>query len=110
MKRLYGRPVLLKLAFLVTLALALAFALRLGLGVLYWNANQTRPIEPWMPIGYISRSWDVPPEILAQALEVELASLPRQSLERIAALQGVSVTELIARLDSAIAAHHGTPP
>lgn len=110
MKRLDGRPVLLRLAFLLTLALALAFAVRLGFGVLYWNANQTRPIEPWMPIGYVSRSWDVPPETLAQALDIELGSLPRQSLERIAAQQGVPVTDLIARLDAAIAAHHNAPP
>jgi hypothetical protein len=110
MKRLSTRPAALKLAFLVALVIALAFALRLGVGVLYWNANQTRPIEPWMPIGYVARSWDIPPDILAQALNIEQAALPRQSLERIAAGQGVPVTELIARLDAAIAAHHGAPP
>lgn len=110
MKRLFRRPVLLRLAFVVTLALALAFALRLGVGVLYWNANQTRPIEPWMPIGYVARSWDVPPETLAQALEIEFGSLPRQSIERIAAQQGVPVTDLIAHLDAVIAAHHDVQP
>jgi len=51
MKSLLQPHTLLRLAFFLTLVLALAFGLRLGVGIVYWNANQARPIEAWMPVG-----------------------------------------------------------
>lgn len=110
MKSLLRPRALLRLAFYLMLVLAFAFALRLGVGLVYWNANQARPIEAWMPVGYVARSWDVPPEVLAEALGIESGALPRQSLERIASGQGIPVSEVISRLQAAIDAHRGTAP
>lgn len=110
MKRLLRPHTLLRLAFFLTLFLALAFALRLGVGIVYWNANQARPIEAWMPVGYVARSWEVPAEVLAEALGIEPGTLPRQSLERIASQQGMPVSEAVARLQAAIDAYQSTSP
>lgn len=110
MKRPFSRHAGLKLAFVVTTVIALGFALRLAIGVLYWDANQARAIEAWMPIGYVARSWDIPPDILAQALGVEPGSLSRESLERIAAQQNLPVSEIIARLEAAIVGYKGALP
>jgi hypothetical protein len=110
MKRPFPRRAPLKLAFIVTMVLALGFALRLAIGVLYWDANQARTIEAWMPIGYVARSWEIPPNILAEALGVEPGALPRESLERIAAQQNLPVSEVIARLEAAIIGYQGARP
>lgn len=91
--------------FILALVLVVFFAARLTFGVIYWNANQSRPIEPWMPVGYVARSWNVPPKTLAEALGLEPGALPRRSLERIASEQGEPVEVLIARLEAAIAGH-----
>lgn len=108
MTRLRPRHLLIA-GFVLALVLVALFAARLTFGVIYWNANQSRPIEPWMPVGYVARSWDVPPETLAEALGLEPGALPRRSLERIASEQGLPVEVLIARLEAAIAGRRTDP-
>lgn len=102
---LFRPRTLLRLAFALALVLALAFALRLGVSVIYWGANQSRPIEPWMPVGYVARSWDVPREALAEALDLEPGALPHASIQRIASQRNEPVADVIARLEAAVAAH-----
>lgn len=88
------------------LLLTVVFAVRLVVMTYYWAAHGAeQDIKGWMPVGYIANSWDVPRDVLAEALAVEPGSSPRKSLARIAATRGESVEELIARIEAAIAAH-----
>jgi hypothetical protein len=97
---------------LLVAAFALAFALTLFFGVqALRHAGAVRPapdspIAGWMTPRYVSLSWDVPREIVAGALDVELgAGAGRRSLEALARDRGVPVEGLIAELEAAIAAH-----
>lgn len=105
MRRL-PRPALIS-AFVLALALSLFFAMRLIMGTIYWAdaAHQDQPIEGWMRLGYVARSWDVPRDALIAAMQLPAETMRFTSIERIAQDQGIPVPELIARIEGAIAAH-----
>lgn len=106
-RALWRRHPVLAAGLAAMLALTLAFALRLGFVAGYWSGTPPRDptIEAWMPVGYIARSWDVPREVLAEALGIAPGSSPRQSIGRIAGDQGESAEVLIVRIDAAIRAY-----
>lgn len=95
--------------FVLAAALALFFGIRVTVSAFYWNNpdNLDRPIEGWMPLGYVARSWQVPPEVLGAVLGIEQGSMPRRTLDRIARETGVPAEVLIARIAEAIASHRG---
>jgi hypothetical protein len=92
-------------AFLVACALTLFFAFRFTFQTIYWANHQEEPIRPWMTVGYIARSWDL------DGREIDaLAGLPLpqvkgrpQPLSEIAQDRGVSVAEIIADVEAAVA-------
>lgn len=97
---------LLLLAFLFASALALVFAVRFTLFVLYWNAPEHRdqPIENWMTIGYIARSYDLPRESLADALGVAPPGAGRRpTVEQLARDRGMTPEEFRSEIERAIA-------
>lgn len=100
---------LLRLAFVLALALTLFFTVRITLAALYWrnpdNADQV--IQGWMPVRYIARSWDIPPEVMAEALGFDPSRSSRRSLAQIAADHDVPVETLIAQIMAAIETHRG---
>ena len=64
------------------------------------------PVAAWMTPRYVSRSWGLPPGTLWDALELP-RDLPRGPirLAEIAEEKGVSEAEIIALVESVIAAH-----
>lgn len=98
---------ILRTGFVLALALTLLFAVRITLSAVHWNdpENSDAPIEGWMPLGYVARSWDVPRETLADALNIEPGTVARRTLDRIADDQGLPVETLILTLQQAITAH-----
>jgi hypothetical protein len=94
--------------FAVALALTLFFAGQFVQNAIYWSdpANRNQQVQPWMTVGYISRSWDLHgPDIDAEA------GLPRPdqrpdgrpvTLQQIADERGVPVEEIIADVQAAI--------
>ncbi|WP_416795644.1 hypothetical protein [Ciceribacter azotifigens] len=97
---------LLLLAFLAAAALTLFFAARFAFYVVYWSAPEHRnqPIEDWMTIGYIARSYDLPREALADALGVgPLGTGRRPTVEQLARDRGVTPEEFRAEIERAIA-------
>ena len=101
---------LLTAAFALALCATLWFGGRATLSALYWAdpAHRDQQIEGWMTPGYVGRSWGVPPEVTAAALGL---TLPREGgrrpppLEVIARDRGVPLAQLIAELETAIAAY-----
>ncbi len=107
MRRRIARHPILFAVFLLALALTLFFAIRLSLGAMHWSTARDATIEGWMPVGYVARSWDVPRDLLAEAIGIEPGSAQRQSLAWIAREQGESLEGMIARIEAAIAVQRG---
>lgn len=88
------------------LVVALIFAVRLAMFTIYWadTAHRDQPIAGWMTPGYVSHSWDVPPELIRAALPAAPAPRPgtHPTLSQIAEAEGVPLSDLIARLQVAI--------
>ncbi len=100
---------LLFIAFAAALALTAFFLIRTVAVTLYWAnpAHHELTIEGWMPIRYVARSWHVPPEVLAEALDLDVGERPRLTIAEIAAERGESVQETAAILLVAIAEYRG---
>ena len=92
-------------AFLMACAVTLFFAGRFVAYSVYWATHQEVPVEPWMTVGYVARSWGLEP----RALDAEAGTpVPQvkghpQTLEEIARDRGVPVAEVIAEVEAAVA-------
>lgn len=112
-KRLRQEAPVLTLALVAALALVGFFAVRLALGALYWGDPEHRdvPLAGWMSPRFVAMSWNVPPELVGQALELPRdGSGRRVTLQQLAEERGVPLGELIGALDAAIAAHREAHP
>lgn len=95
------------LVFVVVIALTGVFGVRTVSQVIYWAdpAKQDQPLAGWMTPRYVARSYDVPPEVLIEALLGDRRPPnERMSIDGIAADQGVDIDELQSRVDEAVAA------
>lgn len=100
---------LLRAGFAVALVLTVVFTVRTISSALYWSDpdHVDQLLEPWMPLGYVARSWDVPREVLAEALNLPIGEQPRRNLELIAEDIGISFEDLSQRTERAIEAYRG---
>jgi hypothetical protein len=96
----------LAIGFLVAVAVALFFLVRTVTFAIYWAspAQQDRAIEGWMPLRYVARSWDVPPEVLGDALGLAPQPGDRVTVEAVARAEGSDVEAVAADLRAAIEA------
>lgn len=97
-------PWILRIAFGLALLVTLGFAVRLGASLIYWAnpANRDQPVEGWMPLGFVARSWQVPPEVLAEALGLTPEQRPRLTLEQIARARGEPLDRLVSTVQATI--------
>lgn len=106
---LWHKNRLLVLAFAVALALTGFFAVRFCVDWLDWKqpAMRDQPIQGWMTPRYVAMSWQVPREVMLDALDLP-ADPPRggkpASLAVIAATRDEDTQALISQLEAAIAA------
>ncbi len=105
MIRLWRTRPWLSSAFLLACAVTLFFALRLVVQTVYWQAHQEVPVEPWMTVGYVARSWGLDPRELDAAAGLPLPDQKGhpQPLAEIARDRGVPVAEVIADVERAVA-------
>ncbi len=91
------------IAFILALALAVAFA-----GHAVWVATRVAGepplVEDWMTPGLVTRTYGITPEALADALTIAPGSAKGETLAEIAKSQGVSVDEILGRVQAAIEA------
>lgn len=96
---------ILSLAFAIAGLVTLFFLVRFAASTMVWTdpALQNQDIAGWMTPRYVSRSWQVAPEVVASGSGVEMdGSGRRLTLAEIAAAQGRSVDDLIAELEATI--------
>ena len=89
------------------------FGFRAVASFVYWSdeAHQFQPIAGWMTPRYVGKSWQVPPEVVSDALDLELSGgAGRTSLEQLAETRGEDVSAVIETLNEAIAAHKAGQP
>ncbi|SEW05592.1 hypothetical protein SAMN04488515_0844 [Cognatiyoonia koreensis] len=106
-KRLWAHHRLLLLGFCVALAALGFFGVRTLSATLYWMdpAHQDQPIAGWMTPRYVARSYQLPPEVLGDALFLVKGDGPRRvSLDVIAAENNLTLDALQTRIDEAAAA------
>ena len=96
-------------AFLLACAVTLFFAGRFTVYTIYWATHREVPVEPWMTVGYVARSWGLDPRALdaAAGLPLPEAKGRPQPLSEIAADRGVPVAEVITEVEAAIARLRG---
>jgi hypothetical protein len=102
--RLWRDHKVLAVAFALAIALTLFLAFRTVFSFVYWSSHRDASIEGWMTIGYVAQSWDVPREALAEALDLVPGQNHHLTLDELAAMRGVEVSEIEAELQAAIEA------
>lgn len=102
---LWRRHRLPLLGFGLAGAVTLFFVVRILVSAIYWAGHHEEPIQPWMTVGYIGHSWDLP------AREIDArAGLPSPekghpfTLQEIATQRGVPVAEIVALVEKTVAA------
>ena len=103
-RRLWHHHRMALLAFVLVTVLALFFAIRATMQIIYWNdpRHQNQPLENWMTLGYIARSYSLPRDELAAALNFSRDREGGKSLKSIAAQRGISTAALIEQIEAAI--------
>ncbi|WBU54687.1 hypothetical protein [Paracoccus sp. SCSIO 75233] len=104
-RRLSKRDWPLGAAFLLAVALSGFFGFRLVDRALYWADPDHLHQEPapWMTVGYLARSWKMPPQELGRTLDLEPEDIRGNRLSDIAEETGIPVAELIDRLNQRLA-------
>lgn len=102
----------LAIALVAALLIAAVFATRLTHAALTWDvAPDDGAIAGWMTPRYVVRSWDVPPELVADALDLDRDGIGRRvTLKALAEDRGVPPDTLIDALRAAIDAHRAAQP
>jgi hypothetical protein len=71
---------------------------------IYWQTHADEPIRPWMSVGYVSRAYRVPRELLYQALQLPVPQgRDKRPISNLARLQKRAMQQEIDLLESAIA-------
>lgn len=105
------RPKWLTWALAATTILALVFAIKLGLALMQWAAGPPPdpPLEGWMTPRFVAHSWNVPPELIGQILDMPQDGTGRRiTLETLAQSRDQPLSEMIADLEAAILLHRAT--
>ena len=111
-KRLWRTNRWLTISFLLTLTLALVFIIRAGVFFVYWQTHADEPIQGWMTIRYIAKSYRVDPKLVHDAIGLPETGPDRRPLIKIARGQGEPLDALTGKILEAIEADralHGPP-
>ncbi len=109
MKKLGWRRWLILVAFLLAACFAGVFAVRSVRHAIYWTRHRDEVIRPWMSVGYVARSYRVPPHVLYRAINVDPIPHDRRPLRNIAHEQNRPFEAVSADLQKAIADFRAHP-
>jgi len=105
MINLARRHPFLVLAFVLAVAASLALVGRITYRAIYWSQHQQEPVQPWMTVGYVGRSWSLDPREIDARAGLPLPELGKPfTLEQIARDRGVPVSDVITLVEQTVAA------
>lgn len=87
-KLMWRQHRLLLVAFIASAIIAALLLLRLTVLVVYFSQNRDAELLGWMPLAYISHSYNIDTNILSQAVGLPPDAPMHTSLEKIAETQG----------------------
>ena len=96
----------LSLAFVLAILATLFFLVQFTISSVRWSDADRldQPIAAWMTPRYVSRSWNVPGSVVANAVGLDMDGTGRRiTLEELADMQGRDLEDLMRALDAAIA-------
>lgn len=91
---------------MLAICLAGFFGIRSVSQFIYWSdpARQDQSLAGWMTPRYVGRSYDIPPEIVIEALGLPPQGPPRRvSLETLSEENGISLNDMQAQIDAVVA-------
>lgn len=97
-------------ALALVLLVTSLFAVRTVRRAVYWRLHRDEVIRPWMSVPYVAHSYRVPPVVLYEALGIAPQSHDRRPIKEIAREQNISLEQLIATLQEAIARERARNP
>ena len=108
-RNLWRRYRFLFLAFIAAIAVTVFFAGRLLLFTVYWAdpAHRGQALEDWMTPGYVAHSYELPPEVVRDVLELDAGDGKRRTLAEIAESSDLTLEEIQRRIDAAARAYEG---
>ena len=108
-RNLWRKHRFLFLAFIVALAVTVFFAARLLMATLYWAdpAHYDQPVEGWMTPRYVAHSYNLPPEVVREVLELKTVDGKPRTLTEIAESSDLTLEEIQRRIDNAARSHQG---
>lgn len=97
-------------AFTLALLLTLFFGVNAAREAIYWAdpRHVEQPIAGWMTPGYVGISWNIPREVMRDALNLTDAERGPIRLQDLADQRGVPLSDIIAQINAAIAAHRAS--
>ncbi|MGM0451009.1 MAG: hypothetical protein ACQERE_09285, partial [Pseudomonadota bacterium] len=69
--------------------------------------HHEQPVEGWMTPRYVALSYDLPPGVVRDALELEGVDAERRTLEEIMETSELTLREIQRRIDDAVRSHEG---
>ncbi len=104
-KLLWQKHRLLLLGFSLATLVTVGFLTKFTISLIFWSNNRDVTIEPWMPIGYIARSYEVDRNwLFGQTGLAEEDLIARMTIEDAAKAAGITYLEMQAQLLAAIEA------
>jgi hypothetical protein len=95
----------LLLGFVAAVALALFFGVRAAIFTVYWSGHQDEAIAGWMTPRYIAHSWEVPPQVIGEALGLAPdGDARRMTIDEVARARDLPVEDVAATVTAAIEA------
>jgi hypothetical protein len=112
LRRMWAAAPVATVVLVVALAASAVFGVRTVSNWVYWNDPEhiDQPIAGWMTPHYVAHSWDVPRPVMIGALDMGDKDPKGRNLKRLAEAQGISLDELISRIEAAIKAHRASAP
>lgn len=109
-KLLWNEHKLLLSGFVLAIAVMLFFAVRSIMFWVYWAdpAHREQPIADWMTPRYVAHSWDVPPQVIGNALGLS-PETGRITIGELANARNMTTTEITRQIEAAIQEFRANP-
>jgi hypothetical protein len=72
-------------------------------GIIYWATHENEPVQGWMTVSYVGRSWGLVPREIDRLAGLPLPQGHPLTLAEIASGRGVPVAEIIGEVEEAVA-------